>query len=57
MNSGTDTVSALLVGLMLTIFGGFAFCYGLVMLGEKIVEKLHARSSAPATVPALRRAA
>jgi len=57
MNSGTDTVSALLMGLMLTIFGGFAFCYGLVMLGEKIVEKLHARSSAPATVPPLRRAA
>jgi hypothetical protein len=57
MNSGTDTVWALLLGLMFTVFGGYAFCYGLVMLGEKAVERFHARRSAPVAVPAMRRAA
>jgi hypothetical protein len=33
---------ALILGLMATIFGGIAFCYGLVMLGEKVVQKIRA---------------
>jgi hypothetical protein len=47
----------LVLGLMATLFGGFAFCYGLVMLGEKVIERLHAKPLAPATLPPMRRAA
>jgi hypothetical protein len=48
---------SLILGLMFTIFGGFAFCYGLIMLGEKVVQRFHARRLAPLAVPPMRRAA
>ena len=54
MNSG---FWALILGLMATIFGGFAFCYGLVMLGEKIVQRFQAKRLVQVDVPPLRRAA
>ena len=54
MNSG---FWALILGLMATLFGGFAFCYGLVKLGEKVVERFHARPLVPVSVPPIRRAA
>ena len=53
MNSG---FWALILGLMATIFGGMALCYGLVMLGEKIVQRFRARRLS-VEVPPLRRAA
>ncbi len=48
---------ALILGLMATIFGGFAFCYGLVMLGEKVVQSFQAKRLVPAPAPPVRRAA
>ena len=48
MNSG---FWALILGLLFTLFGGFAFCYGLIMLGEKLVQRLQARRLAPVSVP------
>jgi hypothetical protein len=54
MNSG---FWALILGLMATIFGGMAICYGLVMLGEKVVHRFQAKSLAPGEAPPLRRAA
>jgi hypothetical protein len=47
----------LVLGLMVTLFGGFAFCYGLVKLAEKVAGRLQARPLAPVSVPPLRRAA
>ena len=54
MNSG---FWALILGLLFTLFGGFAFCYGLIMLGEKLVQRLQARRLAPVSVPPSERAA
>jgi hypothetical protein len=54
MNSG---FWALILGLMATIFGGFALCYGLVMLGEKVVQRFQAKRLMPVAVPPMRRAA
>jgi hypothetical protein len=48
---------SLVLGLMLTIFGGFALCYGFVRLAETIVRSLHRTRSAPVSVPPVRRAA
>ena len=56
-DSGAGDFWALVLGMMLTIFGGMAFCYGLVKLGEKVVEGFHARHSAPLPVTHVRRAA
>jgi hypothetical protein len=54
MNSG---FWALILGLLATIFGGFALCYGFVMLCENVVRRIHARRLAPVSVPPIRRAA
>ena len=48
---------ALILGLMVTMFGGFALCYGLVMLGEKVVQRFHARRWVPVEMPPMRHAA
>jgi len=48
---------ALILGLMATLFGGFACCYGLVMLGEKVVQRFHAKRLVAAPEPPMRRAA
>jgi hypothetical protein len=57
MDSGAGGFWALILGLMFTLFGGFGFCYGFVVLGEKLVQRFQARRLAPATVPPMRRAA
>jgi len=56
-DSGTGSFYALVFGLMATLFGGMAFCYGLVKLAEKAVHGFTARHPAPATVPRIRHAA
>ena len=53
METGAGGFYNLILGLMLTIFGGMAFCYGLVKLGEKIVHRFHAGHAAPVAVPAV----
>jgi len=55
--AGTGSFYALVFGLMATLFGGMAFCYGLVKLAEKIVHTFHARHAAPVAVPPIRHAA
>ena len=60
--AGQDTGSfnfwSLILGLMFTMFGGMAFCYGLVKLGEYIVHRFQAtHHAAPVSEPPLRRAA
>ena len=55
--SGAGDFWALVLGMMLTIFGGMAFCYGLVKLGENIVKRFQARHTVPLPVPHIRRAA
>jgi len=55
--SGTGSFYALVFGLMATIFGGMAFCYGLVKLAEKVVHTFHARHAVPIAVPPIRHAA
>jgi spore maturation protein SpmB len=49
-DSGAGNFYALVLGLMATIFGGMALCYGLVKLTETMVKRLHAwhASAAPA---------
>ena len=42
-DSGAGNFYALVFGLMATLFGGMAFCYGLVKLGEKVVSGFQAR--------------
>ena len=56
-DSGAGTFWALVLGMMFTIFGGFAFCYGLVKLTERVVQGIHARRLAPVSVPPMRHAA
>ena len=48
---------ALILGLMFTILGGYAFCYGLVTLGEKVVHLCRAKRVVLPSVPAVRKAA
>ena len=48
---------ALIMGLMATLFGGFAFCFGLVKLLEWAVVTHPAKHEAPAAVPPVRHAA
>ena len=48
---------ALVFGLMATLFGGMAFCYGLVKLAEKVVHVFQARHAVPIPVPPIRHAA
>lgn len=47
----------LILGLMATMFGGFALCFGLVKLLERVVFKSRARPSVPVEVPPIRHAA
>jgi hypothetical protein len=42
MDLGAGNFWALVLGLMLTLFGGMAFCYGLVRLTEKLVQRFQA---------------
>lgn len=50
---------ALVLGLMATIFGGFALCYGFVMLAEAVVHRFKAKPVVlpPASAPPVRHAA
>lgn len=48
---------SLIVGLMVTLFGGMALCYGLVKLVEKIVLGFQVRHAKPAAPQSLPRAA
>ena len=49
---------SLILGLMFTMFGGMALCFGLVKLGEKMVKRFHARHAPESTsTPPLQRAA
>jgi hypothetical protein len=54
---GAGNFWALVFGLMATIFGGYAFCYGLVILSEKIVHLLHAKRVVVPSVPPVGHAA
>jgi|GraSoiStandDraft_4_1057263.scaffolds.fasta_scaffold960385_2 hypothetical protein len=56
-DSGAGNFYALVFGLMATLFGGMAICYGLVKLAEKIMHSLAARHPVPASVPPIRHAA
>ena len=56
-DSGAGNFYALMFGLMATVFGGMAFCYGLVKLAEKVVHILRARPAVAASVPPIRHAA
>jgi len=56
-DSGAGNFYALILGLMATIFGGMAFCYGLVKLVEKVVHTFQARHAVPIGVPPVRHAA
>jgi hypothetical protein len=56
-DSGAGNFYALVFGLMATLFGGMAFCYGLVKLAEKVVSGFQAKHAVPDSVPPLRRAA
>ena len=47
-DSGAGNFYALVFGLMATLFGGMAFCYGLVKLTEKVVHTLRARHAVAA---------
>ena len=48
---------ALVLGLMATIFGGFALCYGLVKLVEIVVHRFRAKHVVLPSAPPVRRAA
>jgi len=56
-DSGAGNFYALVLGLMFTLFGGMALCYGFVRLVEKAVERFQARNFVPAAEPPIRRAA
>ena len=51
------SLGSLVLGLMVTIFGGFALCYGVVRLTETVVKSLHTKHLAPVSAPPIRRAA
>ena len=49
---------SLILGMMLTMFGGMALCFGVVKLGENIVHRFQARHHVPpVSVPPMRHAA
>jgi len=48
---------ALVLGLMATIFGGFALCYGLVKLAEAVVHRFKPKRVVLPSAPPIRRAA
>ena len=48
---------ALILGLMATMFGGFALCYGLVKLSETVVHRFRVQHAVPVSASPLRRAA
>ena len=54
---GAGNFYALVLGLMATLFGGMALCYGFVKLAEKIVHSFQAKHTVPASVPPIRHAA
>jgi hypothetical protein len=56
-DSGAGGFWALVLGLMFTIFGGMAFCYGLVRLAEKVVRRVPVGHSVPLPEPPIRHAA
>jgi hypothetical protein len=56
-DSGAGNFYALVLGLMATLFGGMAFCYGLVKLAEKVVHTFQARHPVPISEPPIRHAA
>ena len=57
-DSGAGGFWSLVLGLIFTIFGGMAFCYGLVKLGETVVHRFQARRHVPpVSVPPMRHAA
>jgi hypothetical protein len=57
-DSSSFSFWALILGLLFTMFGGMAFCYGLVKLGEYVVSRFQAtHHAAPGSEPPLRRAA
>lgn len=47
----------LIAGLLGTLFGGYAFCFGLVKFIEKLGRRFQARHIALPSLPTLRRAA
>ena len=56
-DSGAGNFYALVFGLMVTLFGGMTFCYGLVKLAEKVMHSFAPRHPAQASAPAIRHAA
>lgn len=56
-DSGAGGFWALVLGLMLTIFGGMAFCYGLVRLAERVVRRVQVGHSVRLPEPRIRHAA
>ena len=56
-DSGAGGFWALVFGMMLTMFGGMALCYGLVKLAEKIVRRIRTSSLVPISAPHVRHAA
>jgi hypothetical protein len=54
--AGAGSFYALVLGLMVTVFGGMGFCYGLVKLAEKVMHSFAARHPVPASVPPIRHA-
>jgi hypothetical protein len=56
-DSGAGNFWSLVVGMMITIFGGMAACFGLVKLAETAVRRFQARRPAPVAVPQIRHAA
>ena len=43
-DAGAGSFYAMVFGLMATLFGGMAFCYGLVKLAEKVMHRLATKS-------------
>ena len=56
-DSGAGSFWPLIVGLMLTIFGGMALCFGCVKLVEMVVLRCQARHAVPSPERQLPRAA
>ena len=48
---------ALVLGLMLTMFGGMALCYGAVKLAERAVQRLRTPHPVSGIAPPVKRAA
>ena len=54
---GAGNFWALILGLMATIFGGYACCYGVVILSQKIVHLFHDKRVVVPSIPPIRHAA